>query len=71
MGRLAGAPRPFTLLLFIGWVPYLLLERRLTLAGARKRRVFAYTYFYLLLWNAFTTWWVSYSTLAAASPPWS
>jgi apolipoprotein N-acyltransferase len=56
-------PAPLTLLLFIGWVPYLLLEQQLTLAGARKRQVFAYTYFYLLLWNAFTTWWVSYSTL--------
>lgn len=56
-------PAPFALLLFVGWVPYLLLERRLTLAGARKRQVFAYTYTYLLLWNAFTTWWVSYSTL--------
>ncbi|MDO7874591.1 apolipoprotein N-acyltransferase [Hymenobacter sp. ASUV-10] len=56
-------PAPFALLLFVGWVPYLLLERRLTLANARKRQVFAYTYTYLLLWNAFTTWWVSYSTL--------
>jgi len=56
-------PAPLALLLFVGWVPYLLLERRLTLAGARKRQVFAYTYTYLLLWNAFTTWWVSYSTL--------
>ncbi len=56
-------PAPFALLLFVGWVPYLLLERRLTLAGARKRQVFAYTYCYLLLWNAIVTWWVSYSTL--------
>ena len=56
-------PAPFALLLFVGWVPYLLLERRLTLAGARKRQVFAYTYFYLFLWNAIVTWWVSYSTL--------
>ena len=56
-------PAPFALLLFVGWVPYLLLERRLTLTGARKRQVFAYTYGYLLLWNAIVTWWVSYSTL--------
>ena len=52
-------------LLFIGWVPYLMLERQLTLEGARKRQVFASTYLFLLLWNALTTWWVSYADLAA------
>ncbi|WP_035565119.1 apolipoprotein N-acyltransferase [Hymenobacter sp. IS2118] len=52
-------------LLFIGWVPYLLLERQLTLQGARKRRVFAHTYLFLVLWNALTTWWVSYAELTA------
>ena len=52
-------------LLFIGWVPYLIMERRLTLEGARKRRVFATTYLFLLLWNALTTWWVSYADLPA------
>jgi len=51
------------LLLLVAWVPYLLLERQLTQQGARKRRVFASTYFMLLGWNALTTWWVSYSTL--------
>ncbi|GAA4031798.1 apolipoprotein N-acyltransferase [Hymenobacter glaciei] len=52
-------------LLFVAWVPYLLLERRLTLLGARKGRVFAHTYLMLLLWNALTTWWVSYASLPA------
>ncbi|WP_460611299.1 apolipoprotein N-acyltransferase [Hymenobacter terrigena] len=52
-------------LLFIGWVPYLLMERQLTLTGARKGRVFASTYLMLVLWNALTTWWVSYADLAA------
>ncbi|WP_223652372.1 apolipoprotein N-acyltransferase [Hymenobacter psoromatis] len=51
------------LLLFIGWVPYLLMERQLTLTEARKGRVFACTYWLLLVWNALTTWWVSFSTL--------
>jgi len=54
---------PLALLLLVGWVPYLLLERRLTLENASRRRVFANTYWLLLLWNALTTWWVSYSTL--------
>ncbi|WP_070745887.1 apolipoprotein N-acyltransferase [Hymenobacter coccineus] len=49
--------------LFVGWVPYLLMERRSTQQGARKGRVFAGTYLFVLLWNASTTWWVSYSTL--------
>jgi apolipoprotein N-acyltransferase len=56
-------PVPLPLLLFVGFVPYLLLEYQLTKQGARKRKVFGYTYLLLLLWNAFTTWWVSYSTL--------
>ena len=52
-------------LLFVAWLPYLLLERRLTQEGARKGRVFAHTYLMLLLWNALTTWWVSYASLPA------
>ncbi|ALW84508.1 apolipoprotein N-acyltransferase [Hymenobacter sedentarius] len=56
---------PLSLLLFIGWVPYLLMERQLTLKGASKRRVFGYTYLFLVLWNALTTWWVSYAELPA------
>jgi len=56
---------PLALLLFVGWVPYLILERRLTLENACKRRVFASTYWLLLVWNALTTWWVSYSSLPA------
>ena len=52
-----------SLLLLVAWVPYLLLERQLTQQGARRGRVFATTYFMLVLWNALTTWWVSYSTL--------
>ncbi|MDO7847927.1 apolipoprotein N-acyltransferase [Hymenobacter sp. M29] len=52
-------------LLFIGWLPYLAMERKLTLEGARKGRVFAGTYLMLVLWNALTTWWVSYAELAA------
>lgn len=51
--------------LFVGLVPYLLMERRFTQQGARKGRVFAGTYLFLLLWNASTTWWVSYADLAA------
>jgi apolipoprotein N-acyltransferase len=58
----AAAP---ALLLFVAWVPYLVLERQLTQQGARKGRVFASTYLLVLLWNALTTWWVSYASLPA------
>ena len=54
-------------LLFIGWVPYLLMERELTRQNARKRRVFALTYLFLVLWNALTTWWVSYAEPTAGA----
>ena len=54
-------------LLFIGWVPYLLMERELTRQNARKRRVFALTYLFLVLWNAITTWWVSYAEPTAGA----
>jgi apolipoprotein N-acyltransferase len=65
-GGWAPWPTAWTVpLLFIGWVPYLLLERQLTLEGARKGRVFASTYLLLVLWNALTTWWVSYADLPA------
>ncbi len=56
-------PAPLTLLLFVAFVPYLRLEQVLTARGAKRGRVFATTYLFLVSWNAFTTWWVSYSTL--------
>jgi apolipoprotein N-acyltransferase len=55
-----------SLLLLVAWVPYLLLERQLTQQGARKGRVFATTYFMLVLWNALTTWWVGNTTVPAS-----
>jgi apolipoprotein N-acyltransferase len=54
-----------SLLLLVAWVPYLVMERQLTQQAASKRRVFAHTYLLVLLWNAFTTWWVSYASLPA------
>jgi len=58
-------PAPLTLLLFVGFVPYLRLEQVLTEQNARRGRVFGFTYLFLVLWNAFTTWWVSYASLPA------
>ncbi|MBW3130284.1 apolipoprotein N-acyltransferase [Hymenobacter profundi] len=56
-------PAGLAALLLVGWVPYLRMEQLLVRSGANGWRVFRYTYLTLVLWNAFTTWWVSYSTL--------
>ncbi|SDY38182.1 apolipoprotein N-acyltransferase [Hymenobacter psychrophilus] len=56
-------PAPLALLLLVAWVPYLLLEQRLTQAGASGWKVWRYGYLTLVLWNLFTTYWVSFSTL--------
>ncbi|TGE26801.1 apolipoprotein N-acyltransferase [Hymenobacter metallicola] len=56
-------PAPLALLLLVAWVPYLRMEQVLVQQGGSGWKVFRYTYLTLVLWNAFTTWWVSYSTL--------
>jgi len=56
-------PAGLALLLLIAFVPYLRMEQLLVRSGASGWKVFRYTYLTLVLWNAFTTWWVSYSTL--------
>ncbi|WP_262383933.1 apolipoprotein N-acyltransferase [Hymenobacter lutimineralis] len=56
-------PAPLALLLLVGWVPYLRLEQLLTERAASGWKVWRYSYLLLLLWNLFTTYWVSYSTL--------
>lgn len=56
-------PAPLALLLLVAWVPYLLLEQRLSAQGASGWKVWRYGYLTLMLWNLFTTYWVSFSTL--------
>ncbi|WP_245849450.1 apolipoprotein N-acyltransferase [Hymenobacter crusticola] len=56
-------PAGLALLLLVAFVPYLRMEQLLVRSGASGWKVFRYTYLTLVLWNAFTTWWVSYSTL--------
>ncbi|RFP63532.1 apolipoprotein N-acyltransferase [Hymenobacter lapidiphilus] len=57
-------PAPLALLLLVAWVPYLLLEQRLSAQGASGWKVWRYGYLTLVLWNLFTTYWVSFSTLS-------
>ncbi|WP_229728632.1 apolipoprotein N-acyltransferase [Hymenobacter glacieicola] len=56
-------PAPLALVLLVAWVPYLYLEQLLTARGASGWKVWRYSYLLLVLWNLFTTYWVSYSTL--------
>lgn len=51
---------PFTLLIFVGWIPLLWLE----LNVKSGKRFFALTYLTMFGWNILTTWWVW-----NASPP--
>ena len=53
---------PFTLLIFVAWIPLLWLETRIK----SKRRFFGFTYIALLTWNIATTWWVWNASLPGA-----
>jgi apolipoprotein N-acyltransferase len=56
---------PFPVFLFFGFVPLFLIDRIIEHPSFTKpgRTFFKYAYFLFVLWNAFTTYWVSYSTL--------
>ncbi|WP_152981618.1 apolipoprotein N-acyltransferase [Hymenobacter sp. AT01-02] len=56
-------PAALAVVLLVAWVPYLRMEQVLTERGASGWKVWRYGYLLLVLWNAFTTYWVSYSTL--------
>ncbi len=57
--------KPLAFFLFLGWVPFLLMEQSISAKAKPKRgrTFFKYAYLTLFLWNLFTTYWVSYSTL--------
>lgn len=56
------------LLLFIGFVPLILLEKRIREQNLRFPKVafFGYVYMCLLIWNTATTWWVWNSSVGGA-----
>ncbi|GAB3301957.1 apolipoprotein N-acyltransferase [Hymenobacter tenuis] len=56
-------PAPLALVLLVAWVPFLRMEQLLTERGASGWKIWRYGYLLLVLWNLFTTYWVSYSTL--------
>ena len=53
---------PFTFLVFIGWVPILLISEMVQ----NRMRFFKFAYLSMLLWNVGTTWWIWNSTGAGA-----
>ena len=58
---------PAPLLMFIGFVPLLLLESEISGSEGKGkgRRVFLHSYNAFLLWNILSTWWVANTALAA------
>lgn len=61
---LAWPANGFAPLLFIAWVPLLIIEDNLSgNAGQPARKgIFAYAYLPFVVWNALTTWWIWNST---------
>lgn len=63
---LAWPPFPFFMLLFVAFVPILLIERHVTVNQKPLRTLFGYTYLAFFIWNAATTWWIWIATEAGA-----
>lgn len=55
---LAWPPLPFFVLVFVGLVPLLFIERNITNNQKPLRTLFGYTYLTFFIWNAATTWWI-------------
>jgi apolipoprotein N-acyltransferase len=62
---LAWPVKPFAPLLFLAFVPILLLDQELNKEQDPKagRKFFAYAYLALLIWNVTTTWWIVNATI--------
>lgn len=60
-------PLAFTILLFVGFVPLLLIEKEVSESseGHNRKLVFRYAYNTFLLWNIMTTFWVTNTALIA------
>ena len=65
----AGFPvSPFTFLLFIAFVPLLIVEEEISVwrAGASKWEVFKYSYNTFVIWNILSTYWVANTAYIAS-----
>ena len=55
---LAWPPLPFAFLLFVGFLPILFIEEKLSQSQSRwyKAKLLGYVYLAFLIWNVLTTW---------------
>ena len=58
---------PLTPLMFVGFIPLLIVEDELVKAGEGKWTLFKYSYHTFMIWNILTTYWVGNSALAAGT----
>lgn len=56
---------PFPLVLFVAFVPLLVLERDLNENGGTRAQAFRYSYHTFILWNILSTYWVTNTALIA------
>jgi apolipoprotein N-acyltransferase len=57
-----------TLLMFVAWVPLLIVQQEL--GDSRRKGVFLYAFLTFFIWNILTTWWIWNSTGAGAVGAW-
>lgn len=66
----AGWFAPFTVFIFLAWVPLFVITDRITESetiARKKLKIIGFTYLIFLIWNLCTTWWVAYASLGGAS----
>lgn len=61
--------QPFTFLIFIGWVPLLMIEQNLAKTFGQKRnklKLIGFVYLAFFIWNLIATWWIVYASFGGA-----
>ena len=51
-----------TLLIFVSWVPLLLVDREISLRNYRSSKLFLHAYITFLIYNIGTTWWIWFAS---------
>lgn len=65
----AGWQFHFSLFIFFGFVPLLIVEDNFTSQNSQRKvglKLFGWSYFTFLLWNLLVTWWIVYASLSGA-----
>jgi apolipoprotein N-acyltransferase len=65
-GLLMGVSFPYTgslfVLVFVAWIPLLLIENQISISNYRSRKVFVHAYIAFFLYNLITTWWIAHAS---------